>query len=135
MPSEESSSPIRVLIAKAGLDGHDTGAKVVVQALMEAGMEVIYTGLHQTVEQVVASAEQEDVNVIGLSILSGAHLPFCERLIFQLKEKGIDDKLLVVGGNIPQDDIPKLKDLGVSGVFPTGSRFEEITGFIKENAK
>ena len=135
MTDENPNQPIRVLVAKAGLDGHDTGAKVVVQALMEAGMEVIYTGLHQTVEQIVSSAEQEDVNVIGLSILSGAHLPFCERLISQLKEKSIGDKILVVGGNIPQDDIPKLQDMGVAGVFPTGSRFEEITGFIQERVK
>jgi len=126
--------PIRVLIAKPGLDGHDRGAKVVAHALREAGMEVIYTGLHQTVEQIVEAALQEDVDVIGLSILSGAHLPITERLMKLLAERDMADVPVVVGGNIPQRDMEKLKALGVAGVFPTASRFEAIADFIREIA-
>lgn len=124
--------PIRVLIAKPGLDGHDRGAKVVAHALREAGMEVIYTGLHQTVEQIVEAALQEDVDVIGLSILSGAHLPITERLMKLLGERDMADVPVVVGGNIPQRDVEKLKALGVAGVFPTASPFEAIADFIRE---
>lgn len=124
---------IRVLIAKPGLDGHDRGARLVTLALRDAGFEVIYPGLHQTVEKIVETALQEDVNVIGLSILSGAHLPIAEKLMNQLREAGMDDKLVVVGGNIPEQDIPALKSLGVAGVFPSSSRFEEIVAFIQSN--
>ena len=126
--------PHRVLIAKPGLDGHDRGAKVVAHALRDAGMEVIYTGLHQTVEQIVETALQEDVDVIGLSILSGAHLPLTEKLMAMLREKSLSDLLVLVGGNIPRRDVEKLEALGVAAVFPTGSRFENIVAFIEEKA-
>ena len=127
--------PIRVLVAKPGLDGHDRGAKVVALALRDAGFEVIYTGLHQTVEQIVETVLQEDVDVIGLSILSGAHLPIAHKLMGQLREAGIDDKLVLVGGNIPERDVEALKALGVAGVFPTGSRFEDIAALIQQNVE
>lgn len=130
-----NTRPIKILVAKPGLDGHDRGAKVVAHALKEAGMEVIYTGLHKTVDQIVRIAVQEDVDVIGLSIMSGAHIPITERLIERAKEEGINDKMVVVGGVIPNRDIPKLKALGVTGVFPGGTPFSEITGFITENVK
>ena len=123
--------PIRVLVAKPGLDGHDRGAKVVAHALRDAGMEVIYTGLHQTVEQIVEAALQEDVDVIGLSVLSGAHLPLTEKLTESLREKGLQSLLVVVGGNVPRRDVEKLEALGVAGVFRTGSRFEDIVNFIE----
>ncbi len=126
---------IRVLIAKPGLDGHDRGAKVVALALRDAGFEVIYTGLHQTVEQIVETAVQEDVDVIGLSILSGAHLPIAEKLRGQLLQAGLEDKVVLTGGNIPERDIPALKALGVSGVFPTGSQFDEIAAFIRQSVR
>jgi methylmalonyl-CoA mutase C-terminal domain/subunit len=126
------SKPIRVLVAKPGLDGHDRGAKVVAHALRDAGMEVIYTGLHQTVDQIAEAALQEDVEVIGLSVLSGAHLPLTEKLMERLKEKGLNDLLVMVGGNIPRRDMEKLEALGVAGVFRTGSRFDDIVSFIEE---
>ena len=125
---------IRILIAKPGLDGHDRGVKVVAQLLRDAGMEVIYTGLHQTVEQIIKTAVQEDVNVIGLSILSGAHYPITEKLMKGLREIDMNDVLIIVGGNIPRRDIDGLQALGVRGVFPTGSKFEDIIDFIKTNA-
>lgn len=125
--------PTRILIGKPGLDGHDRGAKVVALALRNAGFEVIYTGLHQTVAQIFETALQEDVDVIGLSILSGAHLPISEKLMGKLRDAGIEDKLVLVGGNIPARDVPALKALGVGGVFPTGSHFDEIAAFIREN--
>jgi methylmalonyl-CoA mutase C-terminal domain/subunit len=124
---------VRVLLAKPGLDGHDRGAKVVAHALKEAGMEVIYTGLHQSVPSIVKQAIQEDVDVIGLSIMSGAHIPICRKLMDMIKGEGFDNVLVVVGGVIPNKDAPLLKDFGVRGVFPGGTRFEEITRFIKEN--
>ena len=124
---------IRILIAKPGLDGHDRGVKVIAQLLRDSGMEVIYTGLHQTVEQIIETAVQEDVNVIGLSILSGAHFPITEKLMKGLKENDMNDILIVVGGNIPRQNIDGLQALGVSGVFPTGSKFEDIINFIKKN--
>ncbi|MEN6617229.1 MAG: cobalamin B12-binding domain-containing protein [Syntrophorhabdus sp.] len=127
--------PIKILVAKPGLDGHDRGAKVIAHALKEAGMEVIYTGLHKTVDQIIRIAIQEDVDVIGLSIMSGAHIPITERLIKKAKEEGIDDKMVLVGGVIPARDIPKLKEIGVKGVFPGGTPFTDITGFINENVK
>ena len=120
------------MIAKPGLDGHDRGAKVVALALRDAGFEVIYTGLHQTVEQIVEAALQEDVDVVGLSILSGAHLPLTERAMARLREEGLEDVQVIVGGNIPERDVEPLTALGVAGVFSTGSRFEEIVGFIRE---
>ena len=124
---------IRILIAKPGLDGHDRGVKIIAQLLRDAGMEVIYTGLHQTVEQIIETAIQEDVNVIGLSILSGAHYPITEKLMKRLKESDMDDIVIIVGGNIPRQDINDLQELGVKGVFPTGSKFEDIINFIKTN--
>lgn len=126
---------IRVVIAKPGLDGHDTGAKVVVHALKDAGMEVIYTGLHRTIDEIVKTALEEDVDVIGLSVYSGAHVPLSKKLMGRLKEEGITDKLVLVGGNIPQKDIKTLKDLGISCVFPVGARLDEIVKFIKERVK
>jgi methylmalonyl-CoA mutase C-terminal domain/subunit len=126
---------IRVLLAKPGLDGHDRGAKVVAHALKEAGMEVIYTGLHQTVPSIVKQAVQEGVHVIGLSIMSGAHVPICRKLMDLVKKEEISDVLVVVGGVIPAKDVPVLQGLGVRGVFPGGTRFEEISQFIKENVK
>ena len=124
---------IRVLLAKPGLDGHDRGAKVVAHAMREAGMEVIYTGLHQTVASIVNQALQEDVDVIGLSIMSGAHIPICRKLMDLATKEGVDDKLMLLGGVIPNRDMPLLKELGISGVFPGGTHFDEIVGFIKEN--
>jgi len=126
---------IRILVAKPGLDGHDRGAKVVAQALRDAGMEVIYTGLHQTVDQIVSTAIQEDVDVIGLSIMSGAHLPICEKLMKKMKEEGIEDVLVVVGGVIPKKDIPALQRLGIEGIFPGGTPFEQSIRWIQEHVK
>ena len=123
---------IRVVIAKPGLDGHDVGAKVVALALKDAGMEVIYTGLHRTIDEIVKTALEEDADVIGLSIYSGAHLPLSKKLMDNLRDKGISDKLILVGGNIPPEDIPKLKSYGVSEVFPIGSSFEKIVAFVLE---
>jgi len=125
---------IRVIVAKPGLDGHDRGAKVVARALRDAGMEVIYTGLRQTPEQVVEAAVQEDVDVIGLSILSGAHTYLVPRIVELLKEAGMDDVLVTVGGIIPEDDITMLNELGVKGIFGPGTPTDEIVEYIKENA-
>jgi methylmalonyl-CoA mutase C-terminal domain/subunit len=125
---------IRVIVAKPGLDGHDRGAKVVARALRDAGMEVIYTGLRQTPEQVVAAAVQEDVDVIGLSILSGAHTYLVPRIVELLREAGMDDVLVTVGGIIPEADVPMLNEHGVRGIFGPGTPTEEIVGFIRENA-
>jgi methylmalonyl-CoA mutase C-terminal domain/subunit len=124
---------IRALVAKPGLDGHDRGAKVVAHALKEAGMEVIYTGLHQTVPSIVNQAMQEDVDVIGLSIMSGAHVPISKKLMELVKQKGIGEKLVLVGGVIPSRDIPVLQEIGVKGIFPGGTHFDEIVKFIQEN--
>jgi methylmalonyl-CoA mutase C-terminal domain/subunit len=129
------TSHIKVLIAKPGLDGHDRGAKVVAHALKEAGMEVIYTGLHKTVDQIVRVAIQEDVDVIGLSIMSGAHIPIAEKIVKKVREEGIEDKMVVVGGVIPHRDIAKLKELGMQGVFPGGTPFVEIVDFLQQNVK
>jgi methylmalonyl-CoA mutase C-terminal domain/subunit len=123
---------IRVVIAKPGLDGHDTGAKVVAHALKEAGMEVIYTGLHRTIDEIVNTAVQEDVDVIGLSIYSGAHLPLSKKLMDRLKEMGATDKFVLVGGNIPQRDIKALKSYGITEVFSVGSILDDIVEFIKK---
>jgi methylmalonyl-CoA mutase C-terminal domain/subunit len=124
-----------VVIAKPGLDGHDRGAKVIARALRDAGMEVIYTGLRQTPEQIVTAALQEDADVIGLSILSGAHNHIAPRMMELLKEKGLDDVLVVIGGIIPDIDVPKLKAIGVKGVFPPGTPMKEIIDFINANAR
>jgi len=124
--------PIRVLIAKPGLDGHDVGAKVIVQRLRNAGMEVIYTGLRQSTEKIILAAIQEDVDVLGLSILSGSHLELCQELMEGLRAKGVKDLLVIVGGIIPKEDIPALKSFGVDGVFPVHSTLEEIETFIRE---
>ena len=121
---------IRVIIAKPGLDGHDRGAKVIARALRDAGMEVIYTGLRQTPEQIVAAALQEDADVVGLSILSGAHMHICPRLMQLLREKGLEHVTVVIGGIIPDVDIPKLEAMGISGVFLPGSPMKDIIDFI-----
>jgi methylmalonyl-CoA mutase C-terminal domain/subunit len=126
---------VKVLIAKPGLDGHDRGAKVVVHALKEAGMEVIYSGLHNTVAEIVDTARKENVDVIGMSIYSGAHLPLGKKLMEQLKEKGLSNKLVMVGGNIPQQDSESLKEYGIDGVFPTGAKLDEIVTFINHRVK
>lgn len=126
---------IRVIVSKPGLDGHDRGAKIVARALRDAGMEVIYTGLHQTAEMIVEAAIQEDVDVIGLSLLSGAHMTLFIDVTKLLKEKGMEDVLVVGGGIIPEQDIPKLKKAGVSGIFGPGTHCDEIVNFIKKNVK
>ena len=126
---------LRVVIAKPGLDGHDRGAKVIARALRDAGMEVIYTGLRQTPEQIVSAALQEDADAIGLSILSGAHNHIVPRLMTLLKEKGLDDVLVVIGGIIPGVDIPALKALGVKGIFLPGTPMQGIVDFIRANAR
>jgi len=118
-------------VAKAGLDGHDRGAKAIARVLKDAGMEVVYTGLHQTPEQIVSAAIQEDVNVIGLSILSGAHLGISKKILEQLEEKGAQDILFVVGGTIIDRDIVKLKDMGVAEVFPMGTDIDAIVSFLE----
>ena len=128
-------SRIRVLVAKPGLDGHDRGAKVIARALRDAGMEVIYTGLRQTPEMIVHAAMQEDVQVIGLSILSGAHLAIVPRVLELLRQNQMEDVAVVVGGIIPGEDSWKLKQLGVAAVFPPGSSLEEIVSFIRSAVK
>lgn len=126
-----SEKRIRVLIAKPGLDGHDKGAKVIVHALKEAGMEVLYTGLHKTIDEIVNTALEEDVDVIGLSVYSGAHLPLSKKLMEQLKENKLTDKLVLVGGNIPLGDVKVLKEYGVTEVFPVGAKLDKIIEYIK----
>lgn len=126
---------VRVVIAKPGLDGHDRGAKVIARALRDAGMEVIYTGLRQTPEQIVAAALQEDADVIGLSILSGAHNHVCPRVMALLHASGMDDVLVLVGGIIPSQDIPRLHDLGVKGVFLPGTPMQDIVDFIEHHLR
>ena len=126
---------IRVLVAKPGLDGHDRGAKVIARALRDAGMEVIYTGLRQTPEMIVEAAIQEDVDVIGLSILSGAHMTLFPRVMRLLAENGLDDVLVVAGGIIPDDDVPALKEIGIAGIFGPGTPTEAVVRFIKENVR
>jgi methylmalonyl-CoA mutase, C-terminal domain len=126
---------IRVVIAKPGLDGHDRGAKVIARALRDAGMEVIYMGLRQTPEQIVAAALQEDADVIGLSILSGAHMHICPRVMALLKEKGLEDVQVLVGGIIPDVDIPRLREMGITGIFLPGTPMQEIIDFITSNVR
>ncbi len=126
------ASNIRVVVAKPGLDGHDRGAKIIARALRDAGMEVIYTGLHQTPEQIVETAIQEDADAVGISILSGAHMTLVPRVLEGLREKGADDVLVVVGGTIPADDIRELKSLGVAEVFTPGASTRAIIEFLRE---
>ena len=129
------SEKIRVVIAKPGLDGHDRGAKVIARALRDAGMEVIYTGLRQTPEQIVSAALQEDADVIGLSILSGAHMHICPRVIELLREKGLTDVQVVVGGIIPDVDVARLNEMGIHGIFIPGTPMQQIVDFIRRNAR
>ncbi len=126
---------IRVLIAKPGLDGHDRGAKVVARALRDAGMEVIYTGIRQTPEMIAEAALQEDVDVVGLSILSGAHLELFPRVVAELKQRGVDDVLLFCGGIIPEADVPAVQAMGFTGVFGPGTDTTQIIEFVREHAK
>ena len=132
---DQSSRRIRVLVAKPGLDGHDRGAKVIVRALRDAGMEVIYTGLRQTPEMIAAAALQEDVDAVGVSILSGAHNTLCPRIVSLLREQGMKDTLVVLGGIVPQEDIAKLKEQGVAEIFLPGTSTQEIVRFLRENVK
>jgi methylmalonyl-CoA mutase C-terminal domain/subunit len=131
MTETERAKKIRVVVAKPGLDGHDRGAKVVARALRDAGMEVIYTGLRQTPEQIVSAAAQEDADIIGLSILSGAHLPICEKIVALLKAKGMEGTRLFVGGIIPTQDIEPLKKMGVSEVFLPGASLKDIVDRVE----
>lgn len=130
-----SHPPIRVLIAKPGLDGHDRGAKVIARALRDAGMEVIYTGLRQTPEQIVSAALHEDADAVGLSILSGAHLQICPRVVELLRREGLDDVLVLVGGIIPDVDVPTLRQAGVHGIFPPGTSMQAIVEFVRQHAR
>ncbi len=123
---------IKILVAKPGLDGHDVGAKVVVRALMDAGFDVVYTGLRQTPREIVERVRDDGIDVVGLSILSGSHLPLCRKLRDELKAYDIDNKLWIVGGNIPKKDHEALKDMGVDAIFPTSSRLDDIVNFIRE---
>jgi len=127
--------PIKVVLAKPGLDGHDQGAKVVARALMDAGMEVIYTGLRQTPEAVARIAQDEDADVIALSSMAGSHVPFCEKLKPLLERAGLGDKLWVIGGNLPKQDHDRLKALGFRGIFPSSSRLDDIVGFVREHVR
>jgi methylmalonyl-CoA mutase C-terminal domain/subunit len=125
---------IRVVVAKPGLDGHDRGAKIIARALRDAGMEVIYTGLHQTPEQIAETVIQEDADAVGLSILSGAHMTLVPRIVELLNEQGVDDVVITVGGTIPAEDVPELKRLGISEVFTPGSSTDDIVEFVREAA-
>ena len=135
VPTNDQHRPVRVLVAKIGLDGHDRGAKIIAASLRDAGMEVIYTGLRQTPEMVVNAALQEDVDVIGISILSGAHMTVFSKLIALMKDKGMNDVLLTGGGIIPEDDRRKLNELGVGTLFPPGTPTIEIAAYIKDWVK
>src|SRR3954454_18079382 len=130
-PAGQAGRKIRVVVAKPGLDGHDRGAKIIARALRDAGMEVIYTGLHQTAEQIAETVLQEDADAVGLSILSGAHMTLVPRVVELLKEQGADDVVITVGGTIPNDDVPELEKLGVAKVFTPGSSTQEIVDFIQ----
>jgi methylmalonyl-CoA mutase C-terminal domain/subunit len=129
------SALIRVLVAKPGLDGHDVGAKLICRALMEAGMEVIYSGLRQSPAAIARAAEQEAVHVVGLSILSGAHLPLCRKVAAELRARRLDDVSLIVGGNIPRGDHTALAELGAAAVFPTGTPFSAVVEFIRTTVR
>lgn len=132
---ERAPERVRVLVAKPGLDGHDRGAKIIARAFRDAGFEVIYTGLRQTPEQVVAAALQEDVDVIGLSVLSGAHMTLCPRILELMKKEKMDDVLVIIGGIIPDPDIPTLKALGVSEVFQPGASTADIVAYIRQHVR
>ena len=131
----EAQRRIKVLLAKPGLDGHDQGAKIVVRAMMDAGFEVIYTGLRQTPETVARIAMEEDVDVISMSSMAGSHLPFCRKLKPLLEANGLSDKLWVIGGNLPAQDHAALRELGFKGIFPTGSKLDAITDYIRSEVK
>jgi len=131
MSAPASNRKIRVVVAKPGLDGHDRGAKIIARALRDAGMEVIYTGLHQTPEQIVETVIQEDADAVGLSILSGAHMTLVPRIVELLRGEGVEDVVVTVGGTIPSDDIPELRELGVAAVFTPGAPTSDIIDFIK----
>lgn len=130
-----SPTPIKILLAKPGLDGHDQGAKIVARAMMDAGFEVIYTGLRQTPEAVARMSLEEDVDVIALSSMAGSHLPFCRKLKPLLEENKLTDKLWLIGGNLPAQDHQALRDLGFKGIFPTGSKLDAITEYIRQNVR
>lgn len=134
-PATTGDRRIRIVLAKPGLDGHDQGAKVVVRALMDAGFEVIYTGLRQTPEAVARIALEEDADVIALSSMAGSHLPFCARLKPLLEQAGLEDKLWIIGGNLPAQDHDALRALGFAGIFPTGSRLDAIVDYIREHVR
>ena len=131
MEAGSQQRKIRVVVAKPGLDGHDRGAKVIARALRDAGMEVIYTGLHQTAEQIAETVLQEDADAVGLSILSGAHMTLVPKVVRLLEEQGVDDVVVIVGGTIPAEDIPELKKLGVAEIFTPGSSTQDIIDFIQ----
>jgi methylmalonyl-CoA mutase, C-terminal domain len=131
MPAASEKKKIRVVVAKPGLDGHDRGAKIIARALRDAGMEVIYTGLHQTPEQIVETVIQEDADAVGLSILSGAHMTLVPRVMELLREQGADDVIVTLGGTIPSDDVKELKELGVAEVFTPGASTQEAVDFIR----
>jgi methylmalonyl-CoA mutase C-terminal domain/subunit len=130
-----SGRRIRILVAKPGLDGHDRGARVIARAFRDAGFEVVYTGLHQTPEQIVAAAVQEDVDLIGLSVLSGAHMTLFKRVLELLKANKADDVMVIGGGIIPEEDVPKLKKLGIKGVFLPGTSLDIVVSWVKDNVK
>jgi methylmalonyl-CoA mutase C-terminal domain/subunit len=130
--TEGAAKTIRVVVAKPGLDGHDRGAKIIARALRDAGMEVIYTGLHQTPEQIAATVVQEDADAVGLSILSGAHMTLVPRVVDMLREQGAEDVVVTVGGTIPADDVPELKKLGIAEVFTPGASTDEIVEFVRK---
>ena len=132
---KNSGRRIRILVAKPGLDGHDRGARVIARAYRDAGFEVVYTGLHQTPEQIVAAALQEDVDLIGLSVLSGAHMYLFNRVLELLKANKLDDVMVIGGGIIPEEDIPKLKKLGIKAIFLPGTSLDTIVGWVKDNVK
>jgi methylmalonyl-CoA mutase C-terminal domain/subunit len=129
---QSNGRKIRVVVAKPGLDGHDRGAKIIARALRDAGMEVIYTGLHQTPEQIAETVIQEDADAVGLSILSGAHMTLVPRVVELLRSQGVDDVVITVGGTIPADDVPELKQLGIDEVFTPGASTDEIVKFVRE---
>ena len=135
MGPDITSEKIRVIVAKPGLDGHDRGAKVIARAFRDAGFEVIYTGLRQTPEQIVNAALQEDADVVGLSVLSGAHMTLCPRITELMKKEGLNDVMVVVGGIIPDQDVPKLKECGVSEIFQPGASTQDIVDYVRKNAR
>ena len=132
---KDSPKRIRILVAKPGLDGHDRGARVIARAFRDAGFEVVYTGLHQTPEQIVAAAVQEDVDLIGLSVLSGAHMHLFKRVLELLKENKADDVMVIGGGIIPEEDVPRLKKLGIKEIFLPGAPLDTIVNWVKDNVK